>query len=79
MVASVKAKTFDVALSETKMLVGTPAEVLEQLRLVLSWYGDVEPSLQVNFGNMPFERARRTMQLFADEVLPAFETVGSVH
>lgn len=52
--------------------VGSPAEVIEQVRAVRDAFGDVEPSMQINFGGISTTEARRTVELFAREVMPAF-------
>lgn len=57
--------------------VGTPAEVVEQVHAVRALYGEVEPSMQINFGGMPAAEAQRTLELFAREVIPQFATAGA--
>lgn len=73
LVQAIKKNTYEDALRDTKVFVGTPAEVAEQIELVTSWYGEVEPSLQINFGNMPHAAALRSLELFAAEVMPAVQ------
>jgi len=72
LVEQIKRNTFEDALRDTKVFVGTPSQLVEQIEMVSSWYGNVEPSLQINFGNMPKEEAQRTLELFASEVMPKF-------
>ncbi|MFI6442574.1 LLM class flavin-dependent oxidoreductase [Streptomyces sp. NPDC050759] len=69
--------SFDTSLAEDKALVGTPQQVVERLGRIREWYGDVTISLQVISGNMPYEESARTMELFAEKVMPHFaETAG---
>ncbi len=51
-------------------LVGTPDEVVDELRYLRSVLGEFEPSLQLNFGGMSDREAFRNMELFAREVAP---------
>ena len=50
--------------------------VERQIRSILDLFGDVELSLQVLYGNMPYEQAERSLRLFADEVMPRFQRVA---
>lgn len=72
LVEQVKKNTYEDALRDTKVFVGSPAEVAEQVADVHSWYGGVEPSLQINYGNMPAAESERSMRLFAEHVMPKF-------
>ncbi|MBV9099808.1 MAG: LLM class flavin-dependent oxidoreductase [Candidatus Dormibacteraeota bacterium] len=74
LVEQIKRNTYEDALRDTKVFVGTPAQVAEQIAMVREWYGEVEPSLQINFGNMPHEAAQRSLELFAAEVMPKYGT-----
>lgn len=73
-VNSIKSKRYEEDLDEGKLFVGSPKKVIKQMEDVVDWYGEVEPSLQINFGNMPQERAVRTVELLGKEVLPYFQT-----
>jgi natural product biosynthesis luciferase-like monooxygenase protein len=64
--------TYDRVLAETKAFIGSPVEVCTQLEQIVGYYGEVEPSLQVTFGNMPHAAARRSLELFAERVMPRF-------
>jgi alkanesulfonate monooxygenase SsuD/methylene tetrahydromethanopterin reductase-like flavin-dependent oxidoreductase (luciferase family) len=64
--------TYDRVLAETKAFVGAPDEVAAQVELIRGYYGEVEPSFQVSFGNMPHQAALRSVNLFAQHVLPRF-------
>jgi alkanesulfonate monooxygenase SsuD/methylene tetrahydromethanopterin reductase-like flavin-dependent oxidoreductase (luciferase family) len=64
--------TLERVLREGRALIGGPTSVERQLRHVLDLFGDVEPSLSVLFGNMPYPTAERSLRLFAAEVMPRF-------
>ena len=72
MVGAIRAQTPESLREGRVAYVGTPAEVIEQVRDTRELFGDVEPSMQINFGGMPTAEARRTLELFAHEVMPAF-------
>ncbi|MFE7840549.1 LLM class flavin-dependent oxidoreductase [Streptomyces sp. NPDC057474] len=72
-----RAYDFDRALADHKVLAGTPDDVRAQIETVGGWYGlDICLSLQFNPGHLPYERAERAMELFADRVAPAFTGDG---
>lgn len=73
LVAAVEANTFERALANTSLLVGSPEEVVAQLSQIRDWYGEVEPSLQVNFGNMSIGCSARTLELLTTGVMPTFQ------
>ena len=52
--------------------VGSPAEVIEQLRASADRFGPVEPSMHINFGGATEEESMRTLELFGTKVMPAF-------
>jgi alkanesulfonate monooxygenase SsuD/methylene tetrahydromethanopterin reductase-like flavin-dependent oxidoreductase (luciferase family) len=70
LVEQIASNNFDRSVNETKILVGTPAEVRDQVAQIHEWYGDVALSLQVNSGNMRLEESERTIRLFAERVIP---------
>ncbi|GAA3217205.1 hypothetical protein GCM10017690_33460 [Microbacterium terregens] len=43
------------------MLVGTPEEVVERLRTIREWFGDITISLQVISGNPTHEESARSI------------------
>ncbi|MCB1745195.1 MAG: LLM class flavin-dependent oxidoreductase [Gammaproteobacteria bacterium] len=53
---------------------GTPDRVLRQLEERRRVVGDFELNVAFRFGGIPFERARKGMQLFAKEVLPVLKS-----
>jgi natural product biosynthesis luciferase-like monooxygenase protein len=52
--------------------VGTPAEAIEQVRWHRDFFGEIEPSMQINFGGIGDRDAFRTLELLADGVMPGF-------
>ncbi len=71
-VSAIEAQTPESLIEGKVAFVGTPAEVIEQVRFAVETFGEVEPSMQINFGGIPREQAFRTLELFAREVMPAF-------
>ena len=69
-VRGIKAQTPQKLIDAHTALVGSPPEVVEQLRFLRSKLGDFEPSMQINFGGMSDAEAFRTLELFATEVVP---------
>jgi alkanesulfonate monooxygenase SsuD/methylene tetrahydromethanopterin reductase-like flavin-dependent oxidoreductase (luciferase family) len=54
-------------------LVGTPEEVIEQVRFNRDLIGEHEPSMQINFGGIKEREAFRSLELFAAHVMPRFQ------
>jgi natural product biosynthesis luciferase-like monooxygenase protein len=75
-VTAVRAQTPDTLREGRVAFVGAPAEVIEQVQFVRDTFGEVEPSMQINFGGIPTAEALRTLELFAREVMPAFPDAG---
>ncbi|MFC4908403.1 LLM class flavin-dependent oxidoreductase [Actinomadura gamaensis] len=65
---------FDRSLKENKSLVGSPDEIVDRLREIRTWFGDVTLSLQVISGAPPYEESLRTVTLFAEKIIPALST-----
>jgi len=74
MVASIAQTTVESMLERKQALIGDPDEVIDQLRYHVDLFGEIEPSLQVNFGGMSDAEAFRTLELLATRVMPAFPT-----
>ena len=72
MVASILATTPAKIIENGGAYVGSPGEVIEQVRSSIESFGSVEPSMQINFGGSSDRDALRTLELFAREVMPAF-------
>lgn len=67
-----KAMTFDRVINENRALIGNPSEIIEKIHYLKQKFGTEYLSLQCNFGMMPYDKALRSMQLFAEKVMPAF-------
>jgi alkanesulfonate monooxygenase SsuD/methylene tetrahydromethanopterin reductase-like flavin-dependent oxidoreductase (luciferase family) len=73
MIAKLKRDTFASQIEQGSALIGDPETVAKQLQAFIDRTGEFEvASLQVNFSDLPFEPARRSMELFAREVMPRF-------
>ena len=72
MVASILATTPNDIIENNAAFVGTPDEVIDQVHRCVEVFGPIEPSMQMNFGGTTDEHAFRTLNLFADNVMPAF-------
>jgi alkanesulfonate monooxygenase SsuD/methylene tetrahydromethanopterin reductase-like flavin-dependent oxidoreductase (luciferase family) len=66
-----QALTFDRVIAEGRALIGDPGAVLDQLRQMRQLFGPIQPEMQVMFGDMEEAQARRSVELFGREVLPA--------
>ncbi len=70
-IAKLREDTFESQVELGGALVGTPQMIIEQLRSYSDKIGGFDiASLQVNFYDIPFARARKSMELFAREVMP---------
>ena len=72
MVESIARTTIESMLRDRQALIGTPDEVIEQLRYHVDVFGEFEPSMQINFGGIGDKEAFRTLELFASRVMPTF-------
>jgi alkanesulfonate monooxygenase SsuD/methylene tetrahydromethanopterin reductase-like flavin-dependent oxidoreductase (luciferase family) len=72
MVESIARTTIESMLETNQALIGTPDEVVAQLRFQIEVFGEIEPSIQINFGGMSDREAFRTLELFAARVMPKF-------
>jgi alkanesulfonate monooxygenase SsuD/methylene tetrahydromethanopterin reductase-like flavin-dependent oxidoreductase (luciferase family) len=64
--------TYERVLDETRAIIGDPDDVAEQLGYIRATFGEVYPTLQINFGMMEKATARRSIELFARHVMPHF-------
>jgi len=72
-IAKLKGDSFETQVAEGSAWVGTPAELIEQIRTFRKRSGPFEiASLQVNFNNLPRADAAASMELFSRAVAPAF-------
>jgi alkanesulfonate monooxygenase SsuD/methylene tetrahydromethanopterin reductase-like flavin-dependent oxidoreductase (luciferase family) len=74
MVESIARTTLESMLEGHQALIGTPEEVVEQLAYQIQVFGEIEPSMQINFGGSSDDEALRTLELFAGRVMPRFST-----
>jgi alkanesulfonate monooxygenase SsuD/methylene tetrahydromethanopterin reductase-like flavin-dependent oxidoreductase (luciferase family) len=73
MVASILATTPEKIIAQGGAFVGSPEDVVEQVRRCReSFGGEIEPSMQVNFGGSRDDEAFRTIELLAARVMPRF-------
>jgi hypothetical protein len=63
--------TYDRVLAERRAFIGDPVTVLDGIRRLRDVFGPLQPEMQVMFGDMPYDNARRSIELFGREVLPA--------
>ena len=75
--ALLEAITYDRVLAETRAFIGDPIEVVAQIRSIVAQFGVVEPSLQIMYGNISAAAARRSLELFASEVMPRLADISS--
>lgn len=73
MAAKVRAETFETQVEHNAAFVGTPKDVAEQMRAYDNDLGGCDHlSLQVNFNDMSYDDAARSVHLFGREVIPQF-------
>jgi alkanesulfonate monooxygenase SsuD/methylene tetrahydromethanopterin reductase-like flavin-dependent oxidoreductase (luciferase family) len=78
MMAEMRSVDLDSMLASGGAWVGSPAEIREIVARVAGEAGGFEhASMQVNFVTLPVEEARRSMELFAAEVMPQFTGEGT--
>ena len=74
MIAALEQETFESQVEKGAAWVGTPDELIERIKAYDKAVGGFdEASLQVNFHDMAFEDAERSMRLFGEKVMPAFK------
>ena len=73
MVASILATTPEKIVAQGGAFVGTPGDVVEQIEACRRAFGEIEPSMQINFGGSSDEEAHRTLELFAAKVMRHFD------
>jgi alkanesulfonate monooxygenase SsuD/methylene tetrahydromethanopterin reductase-like flavin-dependent oxidoreductase (luciferase family) len=67
-----KEQTMDTLIQNGGALVGSPDEIVATLRRLDAEIGFEHASLQVNFHKLPQDEAMRSMELFAEKVMPHF-------
>ena len=71
MIEKLKADTFESNVANGSAWVGTPDELVARIEAYREAVGDFESaSLQVNFNTIGYDDARRSIELFAREVMP---------
>jgi alkanesulfonate monooxygenase SsuD/methylene tetrahydromethanopterin reductase-like flavin-dependent oxidoreductase (luciferase family) len=70
LVEAISSQTPEGNIEKRYAFVGTPAEVIEQVRYMRELFGEHEPSLQVTFGGISDDEALRTLDLFARHIMP---------
>jgi alkanesulfonate monooxygenase SsuD/methylene tetrahydromethanopterin reductase-like flavin-dependent oxidoreductase (luciferase family) len=72
-IAKLDEETFETQLASNAAWIGTPDDIVKQIRAFDAEVGGFEvASLQVNFNTIGFEDAARSMKLFGKEVIPQF-------
>jgi len=64
--------TFDKVVGENRGAFGTPDQVYETIKGVTEYFGCGHLTLQMFFGGISYEQARRSMRKFAEAVMPRF-------
>ena len=74
MIEALDCETFETQVEKGSAWVGTPEELNEQIRSYDAAIGGFDDaSLQVNFNDMSFDDAERSLKLFGEKVIPAFD------
>jgi alkanesulfonate monooxygenase SsuD/methylene tetrahydromethanopterin reductase-like flavin-dependent oxidoreductase (luciferase family) len=63
--------TYDRVLSEGRVLIGDHASILGQVCRLRELFGPVQLEMQVMFGDMEFAKAKRSVELFGRDMIPA--------
>ena len=72
LIGGLSKETFETQVETGAAWVGTPETIAKQIRDYQQMVGGFEiASMQVNFSAIPLEDARRSMRLFAQEVIPS--------
>ncbi|WP_203555286.1 LLM class flavin-dependent oxidoreductase [Bacillus sp. B15-48] len=74
---TLRAMTYERVIKEKRVAIGNPESVIERFKELSEFFGVYQFSLQMNFGGMDFEHAEKSVQLFGEKVIPAFETVNA--
>ena len=73
MIAALDAETFESQVEKGAAWVGTPEKLVEQIKAYADAVGGFDDaSLQVNFNDMAYEDAERSVKIFGEKVMPAF-------
>lgn len=72
MAGHIASMSFKRIISERRALIGSAEHITEQIRQIKEGLGIGYLSLQIFFGGMPYQEARATLRLFAEQVMPHF-------
>ena len=73
MIEALDAETFESQVEKGAAWVGTPAQLVDRIRAYDADIGGFDDaSLQVNFNDMGYDDAERSVRLFGEKVMPAF-------
>jgi alkanesulfonate monooxygenase SsuD/methylene tetrahydromethanopterin reductase-like flavin-dependent oxidoreductase (luciferase family) len=72
MVAAISALTPQTIMDGHLAYVGTPEDAIEQVQWHRDFFGEIEPSMQINFGGIRDHEAFRTLELLASRVMPQY-------
>jgi alkanesulfonate monooxygenase SsuD/methylene tetrahydromethanopterin reductase-like flavin-dependent oxidoreductase (luciferase family) len=68
-------ETFETQVAHLAAFVGTPVDIIERLHMLDDVMGGCDhASMQVNFNDMAYEDAERSVRLFGEKVIPHFAT-----
>jgi natural product biosynthesis luciferase-like monooxygenase protein len=67
---TLRAMTFDRVMKENRAAIGTAEEVTASCKQLAEYLGIGTFSLQLNFGSMDYEDARKSVELFGTKVIP---------
>ena len=71
--ADLRAETFESQMHHFAAFVGTSKDVIEQLHEFDHVMGGIDQaSMQVNFKDMPYDLAEKSVRLFGEKVIPHF-------
>ena len=72
-IASLDRETFESQIEKGAAWIGTPGDLVEQIKAYDETIGGFDDaSLQVNFNDMDYKDAERSVKLFGEKVMPAF-------
>jgi alkanesulfonate monooxygenase SsuD/methylene tetrahydromethanopterin reductase-like flavin-dependent oxidoreductase (luciferase family) len=78
-IRGLESDTFETQLDQGAIWVGTPATIADQIAAYSDAVGGFEiGSMQVNFSDLPYAEADRSLQLFGREVLPKFDQLATI-
>lgn len=78
MAEKVRQETFETQVHHNAAFVGTPDRIAQQLRAYDEEIGGCDHiSMQVNFNDMPYDVAERSVRLFGEAVIPQFSKPAS--